>query len=249
MAGAGLLFLHLTDTDKKEITNFLDMKFVYISPGTFIMGSPENESGRRDDETQHQVTLTKGFYMQKTEVTQGQWKALIGSNPSKFKGCGEDCPVETITWNDAQHFIDKLNQKESGRRYRLPTGAQWEYAARTGTQAPYYTGDTEADLDRAGWYIINAYKAPHPVARKEPNSWGLYDTHGNVWEWCQDWYGQYTKESAMDPSGPPSGSFRVLRGGSWSDPAWNCRAALRCRAGPDGRGHYLGFRLVLLTGQ
>lgn len=225
------------------------MEFVYIPAGTFVMGSPENESYRDANEIQHRVTLTKRFYMQTTEVTQAQWQTSMGGNPSVFKGCGDDCPVETVSWNDVQQFIDKLNRKESGRRYRLPTEAQWEYAARAGTQTPYYTGVSASDLDRAGWYNENATKTPHPVARKEPNRWGLYDMHGNVWEWCQDRYGKYPKENVTDPSGPSSGPSRVIRGGSWLNSARGSRSACRPRRGPAYRGGNLGFRLVLLPGQ
>jgi formylglycine-generating enzyme required for sulfatase activity len=233
-----------TPSEKSAYTNSLGMKFVYIPPGTFMMGSPVSEEGRYRDEFQHEVTLTKGFYMQITEVTQGQWQAVMGENPSHFKDCGDDCPVESVSWNDAQKFIEKLNRKEKGSQYRLPTEAEWEYACRAGTRTRYYTGDSEEDLDRAGWYGRNSGGKTHPVGRKEPNGFGLYDMHGNVWEWCQDWYGDYPNGSVIDPKGPSSGSSRVLRGGSWIFYGWFVRSASRFRFVPSERYHDFGLRLA-----
>ncbi|MDF1591102.1 MAG: SUMF1/EgtB/PvdO family nonheme iron enzyme [Desulfobacterales bacterium] len=211
----------------KKIQNSLGMEFVYIRPGSFTMGSPANESGRDDDEKQHQVTLTKGFYLQTTEVTQGQWQAVMGNNPSNFKNCGESCPVESVSWNDAQAFIQKLNQQDGSDVYRLPTEAEWEYAARAGSATAFANGDIsktgceyDANLDAMGWYCGNSKDTTHKVAQKKSNAWGLYDMHGNVWEWCQDWYGDYSSGSVTDHSGQSSGSSRVLRGGSWDDGAW-----------------------------
>ena len=258
----------------KKTTNSLGMEFVYIKPGTFMMGSPSSEPGRRSDEKQHQVTLTKGFYMQTTEVTQGQWRAIMGNNPSHFKNCGDDCPVEKVSWNDAQGFIRKLNQKEGTDKYRLPTEAEWEYAARAGSTTVFANGGIselkcgyDSNLDAMGWYCGNSgvtysgcYDASrwggpkcagtHPVAKKQPNAWGLYDMHGNVWEWCQDWYGKnYPSGSVIDPTGRSSGSDRVNRGGSWLSDARGCRSANRRRSKPGYRNRYLGFRLVLSPGQ
>ncbi|MBU1569154.1 MAG: formylglycine-generating enzyme family protein, partial [Proteobacteria bacterium] len=233
-----------------KITNSIGMTFVYIKPGTFMMGSPAGELGRDSDETQHQVTLTRGFYMQTTEVTQGQWQSIMGSNPSYFKDCGGDCPVEKVSWNDAQEFIRRLNQKEGGNNYRLPTEAEWEYAARAGSEAAFSGGGiTKTDcahdpvLNALGWYCGNADKKTHPVAQKNSNSWGLYDMHGNVWEWVQDWKGDYQSGYVTDPTGPSSGSYRVDRGGSWIDDARYCRSADRNEFTPADRDSYLGFRL------
>jgi formylglycine-generating enzyme required for sulfatase activity len=233
--------------NQKKITKH-GMEFVYIPPDVFKMGSPDNELNREKVELLHNVMLTQGFYLQTTPVTQNQWEALMGNNPSEFKGDGER-PVETVLWKDAQSFIEKLNMKEGRKVFGLPTEAQWEYACRAGTETSYYTGDTEADLDRAGWFYENANRTTHSVAQKEPNSFGLCDMHGNVREWCQDWYGDYPSGSVTDPEGPLSGSSRVIRGGSWHDSARGCRSAFRGRDVPDPRLNVLGFRLVLLPGQ
>jgi len=236
----------------KKITNSLGMEFVYIAPGTFMMGSPSNESGRENDERQHQVTLTKGFYMQTTEVTQGQWKALMGHYPFYFEDCGDDCPVENVSWNDVQEFIRKLNQREGGNKYRLPAEAEWEYAARAGTDTPFAFGRC-LSTDQAN------YKGNYPlpgcsegenrqrtirVASLKPNTWGLYDMHGNVWEWCQDWFGDYPSSAVTDPTGPSGGSRRVLRGGSWDSVARLCRSAFRIGVKPGSRLIFVGFRLL-----
>lgn len=252
----------------KVFTNSLGMKFVYISPGRFTMGSPSDEPYRESDEVQHDVILTKGYYLQTTEITQGQWQALMGSNPSHFLRCGSDCPVEKISWEDVQVFIKKLNRKEKTTRYRLPTEAEWEYAARAGSGKAFANGgitEKECGLDynlnKMGWYCgnscvnysggydcswcVNSCKAgTHPVAKKLSNRWGLYDMHGNVYEWCQDWYGDYSKSTITDPSGPASGWLRVVRGGSWGNDARYCRSALRYGYEPGGRDYYLGLRLA-----
>ena len=195
----------------------IGMEFIPIPPGSFMMGSPSNESGRYDNEKQHRVTLTKGFHMQTTEVTQRQWKAVMGNNPSNFKNCGDNCPVEEVSWNDVQDFIRKLNQREGGSKYRLPTEAEWEYAARAGTTTRFSFGDDEGRLGEYAWYSGNSGRKTHSVGQKTPNAWDLYDMHGNVWEWCQDWYGDYPSGSVTDSIGPSSGSRRVIRGGSWGN--------------------------------
>jgi formylglycine-generating enzyme required for sulfatase activity len=206
------------------------MEMVWCPPGTFMMGSPEDAEFHYDDETQHQVTLTKGFWMAKTEVTQAQWKSVMGNNPSDHEG--DDLPVECVAWDDVQQFCAKTG-------LQLPTEAQWEYACRAGTTGDYAgTGN----LDDMGWY---AGDETHPVGTKEPNEWGLYDMHGNVWEWCQDWYGDYPNHAVTDPTGPGSGSKRVNRGGSWDYNARFCRSASRDNASPDGRYDALGFRPVM----
>ena len=165
----------------------VEMKFRKIPAGKFTMGSPENESGRDSDEgPQHRVTLTKEFYMGETEVTQGLWKAVMGNNPSNFKDCGDDCPVEQVYWNVVQEFIKKLNRMVSGGNFRLPTEAEWEYAVRAGNTSRYSFGENESRLGQYAWYRSNSNMRTHSVAQKKPNAWGLYDMHGNVWEWVQE---------------------------------------------------------------
>lgn len=219
----------------ESFANFLGMTFNLIPAGTFMMGSPSDELGRRDDETLHQVILTQPFFMQTTPVTQGQWKAVMGNNPSYFSDCGDDCPVEYVSWHDVQDFISRLNTLGQGT-YRLPTEAEWEYAARAGSTTAFANGDItrkedDPNLDVMGWYRFNSDRRTHPVARKQPNAWGLYDMHGNVWEWVQDRYGKYPSGSVTDPEGPnegpEQGSQRVLRGGSLFVDAWVCRSAFR----------------------
>jgi formylglycine-generating enzyme required for sulfatase activity len=226
-------------------------KFVLVATGTFTMGSPTNESGRFGNETQHQVTISKPFFMQTTAVTQSQWKAVMGNNPSSFKDCGNDCPVEQVSWKDVQDFIQKLNHMEGTNKYRLPTEAEWEYAARAGTTTAFANGGItrtgcgyDPKLDQIGWYCGNSGTKTHPVARKMPNAWGLYDTHGNVYQWVQDWYGDYPSGSVTDPVGPSSDSYRVFRGGSWSVSAGSSRSANRSSYNPANRYSGLGFRLA-----
>jgi len=251
------LFCFNQSSDASEVkTNAIGMTFNYIEPGPFMMGSPEDEPGRlADREHQHQVTLTQGYYMQTTPVTQGQWKDVMGENPSHFKNCGDDCPVENVSWHDAQKFITTLNQQEGTTEYALPTEAQWEYAARAGSSRAFANGQiTETGfgydqvLDSMGWYTYNSNNRTHPVAQKAPNAWGLYDMHGNVYEWVADWYGTYPTTAVTDPTGPSSGIGRVVRGGSWDDNARTCRSAYRSTRYPDRSYYDRGFRLVLLPG-
>jgi formylglycine-generating enzyme required for sulfatase activity len=222
----------------------LGAKFVLIHAGTFMMGSPSSEKGRGNDEKQHQVSISKPFYMQTTPVTQGQWQRMMGNNPSEFGSCGNDCPVENVSWNDVQKFIRILNQMEGADKYRLPTEAEWEYAARAGTTTRFYSGDNDDALSRDGWYLGNSESRPNPVGQKTPNAYGLYDMHGNVYEWVKDSYGNYPSDSVTDPEGPASGSFRINRGGSWRSPAGSCRSAYRDYNGPGFQDYNLGFRLV-----
>ncbi len=227
------------------------IKFVYISPGTFKMGSPKAESGRYDNEIQHQVTLTQGFYMQITEVTQGQWRSLMGNNPSFFNGCGDDCPVEQVSWSDVQQFIWRLNQLEGGKKYRLPTEAEWEYACRAGSATAFASGeitalecDNDSNLADVAWFCGNSAKTIHPVALKKPNAWGLYDMHGNVSELCQDWYGEYPPDLVSDPEGPASGIDHSVRGGGWDSYARHCRTACRGAISSGQKIFDVGFRIV-----
>ena len=230
-------------------TNSLGQTFVLLSAGTFTMGSPSDELGRDSGETQHQVTLTKSFYMMTAEVTQAQWEAVMGSNPSSFSGCS-NCPVEMVSWNDVQDYIVQMNLKDEGI-YSLPTEAQWEYAARAGSTTAFANGGItetgcgyDPNLDAIGWYCYNSDYEPHPVAGKAANAWGLYDMSGNVFEWCQDWFGSYSSSAVTDPTGPSSGSFRMIRGGSWDFIAKYSRSAFRIARDPDDSYSYLGFRLL-----
>ncbi len=222
----------------------VEMKFRKIPAGKFTMGSPENEKGRLSTEgPQHLVTITSPFYLGMYEVTQAQWKAVMGSNPSHFKG--NDLPVESVSWNDVQSFIQKLNQQEKGNKYRLPTEAEWEYACRAGSNTRFSFGDDADVLGQYAWYYEeNSGGSTHPVGQKKPNAWGLYDMHGNVWEWVQDWHGNYPPASVTDPTGPPSGASRVIRGGSWLNAPRLVRSAVRYLLTPVYWNGRLGFRLA-----
>ncbi|KPA15221.1 serine/threonine protein kinase [Candidatus Magnetomorum sp. HK-1] len=217
-----------------------------------MMGSPTDEPGRTDQEIQHQVSLTKGYYMQTTEVTQGQWKEIMGDNPSYFLSCGKNCPVENISWNDVQDFIEKLNHKDNRRLYRLPTEAEWEYAARSGTTTPFAFGNCLSTNDAnyngnrplSGCSTGIYRKSPITVATLKANAWGLYDMHGNVYEWCNDWYSSYPTSAVVDPLGPETGSYRMIRGGYWFVIARYCRSSFRIKESPDKKGYYLGCRLA-----
>ena len=233
-----------------EMRNSIGMEFVLIGAGTFQMGSPVTEPGRWDNEGPvHEVTVSHQFYLGKYEVTQAQWQAVMGSNPSIFSGCGSNCPVEQVSWEDTQTFIAALNRREGVETYRLPTEAEWEYAARAGTQTAYSFGNTAGELDRYAWYGDGGGNAAlgagtHPVGQKRPNAWGLFDLHGNVQEWVQDWYGGYPHGAVTDPRGPSSGARRVFRGGSWNSGARYCRSAFRDDTRPGDRSRRIGFRLA-----
>ncbi len=246
----------ISDFNSKEFTiNGVKFEMVPIKAGSFMMGSPENEDGRGRNEIPHSVTLTKNFYMGKYEVTQEQWEAVMGNNPSSFKGAKR--PVECVSWNDAQEFIKKLNTqdavKRSGMKFRLPTEAEWEYACRAGTTTALNSGKNLTDetrgrnLSELGRYSYSRSKDNKHVnvGIYAPNAWGLYDMHGNVWEWCEDWHGDYDNGAVTDPKGASSGSFRVLRGGGWSSDDGNCRSATRSGIDPTFRFNCIGFRLVL----
>jgi len=228
------------------VTNSIAMKLAYIPPGEFTMGSPKSEAGRSGDEIQHKVTLTKGCYLGIHPVTQAQWKAVMGDSASRFKG--DDLPIDEVLWSDAVTFCKKLSEKE-GRRYRLPTSAEWEYACRAVTTTAFNTGDDEAALKEAGWYGGNSDSKTHPVGQKKPNAWGLYDMHGNVWQWCQDDLIDYTSAAVTDPAGSANGSRHVMRGGDWRCSPQFCRSAKRFGSGPNFRDDvFRGFRVVLSAG-
>jgi len=229
---------------------------VWCPPGKFWMGSPESEVDRGNDERQHRVTLTKGFWMGKYEVTQAQWEAVMGRNPSQFRSVGPNAPVERVSWNDCQMFVRKLNEMLVARGekggFRLPTEAEWEYACRAGTRTPFhYGGDLDATM--ANCCGDHPYGKGHKGEYRQitmrvgsflPNAWGLYDMHGNIFEWCQDRFADYPRMRETDPIGPDSGPYRVLRGGCWCSAAWGCRSARRDRDVPDRSDGYLGFRLA-----
>jgi formylglycine-generating enzyme required for sulfatase activity len=198
--------------------------------------------------TPHQVTLTQGFYMLETEVTQEQWESIMGKNPSNFKG--KKLPVEKVSWTDCQLFVEGLSKLAAGKaprgyKFSLPTEAQWEYACRAGTTGAYAADD----LDQMAWYEKNSDRKTHEVGTKQANAWGLYDMHGNVWEWCTDWYGDYPTGKVTDPVGASSGRCRVLRGGSWVTVAGYCRSAYRANYMPGGASFFWGVRVSLVSGQ
>jgi sulfatase modifying factor 1 len=239
----------VTDPTKPAVTNSIGMKFVWIPPGNFVMGSPKDEKLRQDNETQHKVTLTKGFYMGVHTVTQEQYETVMGKNPSFFKG-EKNLPVETVSWDDCQEFIKKLRDKDKNP-YRLPTEAEWEYACRAGTTMPFHFGET-ISTDQANYNGNFTFREGKkgkyrekttPVGSFPANAWGLHDMHGNVWQWCQDVYGEYPQKDVVDPTGAEKGKERVLRGGSWGNLPGDCRSAGRSRVEPGYRFLDFGFRL------
>jgi formylglycine-generating enzyme required for sulfatase activity len=223
-----------------RIVNSLRMTFALVPAGEFRMGSTD---GRDNAQPRHTVRISQPFYLGVHTVTQGQWEAVMGNNPSQFKG-DSNRPAETVSWEDVQAFIDRLNAREGHTRYRLPTEAEWEYAARASSTTVYCFGDDPRQLGECAWYGKNAYSQTHPVGTLQPNAWGLYDMHGNVWEWVQDWYGKYTADTVTDPPGPASGLNRVVRGGSWDNGARGCRSSFRFYDAPGSRRGGLGFRLL-----
>ena len=234
-----------------EMRTFAGINFCWCPPGTFLMGSPSSETGRSENEgPQHQVTLSRGFWMSRTEITQAQWTAVMGSNPSYFTG-DTSRPVERVSWNNicasGTGYLARLNASYPGYGFRLPTEAEWEYACRAGSTMRFHWGDDSA-LSLIGsyaWYSANGAGTTHSVASKVSNSWGLYDMSGNVWEWCSDWYAAYTSSAVTDPTGPTSGSSKVLRGGGYSYDYSRCRSAYRDINGVDAVYNYNGFRIVI----
>jgi formylglycine-generating enzyme required for sulfatase activity len=267
---------------EKEITNSIGMKLVLIPKGTFQMGSPVSEEGHGPNEVQHEVTLSKDFYLGVTEVIQAQYQKIIGENASYFQGDevqgdSSNHPVENVSWDDAVEFCNRLSdlpeEKKAGRVYRLPTEAEWEYACRAGSETAYSFGASSKSLGDYAWFgnnsgskeldsdalwakvknnpqeyvdtLLSAGYATHPVGEKKPNAWGLYDMHGNVFEWCSDWYGDYPKGAVSDPAGPRVGALRVRCGGGWGGEAASFRSASRRGSLPSDRGYSIGFRVAL----
>ena len=227
-------------TESIDLGGGVKMEYVLIPAGSFLMGSDTDSSAEKPV---HKVTLTKPFYLGKFEVTQEQWEKVMGSNPSHFKG--PKLPVENVTWDDCQSFLTKLQEK-TGRKFTLPTEAQWEHACRAGTTTKYSFGDSDTSLAEHGWFKSNAGSITHPVGEKKPNPWGLYDMHGNVWEWCADWYATtYPSGDATDPQGASSGSSRVLRGGAWYDYSVGLRSSFRIYLTPVVRFSLFGLRCVM----
>lgn len=233
-----------------ELSDKVSLELVYCAPGRFLMGSPENEDGRTcDDETQHEVELTKGFWIGKYPITQEQWECVMRTNPSFRKS--PQCPVESVSWNDCKDFLAKFNDRYGNVGFRLPTEAEWEYACRARTQGPF----GKETADDAAWYRENSVVQvgsgddakgelqTHPVGQKKPNRIGIHDMHGNVWEWCADVYSEYPEDPATDPTGPADGKDRVVRGGAFNNAASFCRAAYRQRRIPEYKQRNLGFRV------
>ncbi len=256
-----------------EKRNSLDMELRLVPPGTYRRGGEQSSErvhqrwgGRKEwyerEHPVHRVKLTRGFFMATTPVTQQQWKKLMGTTVKEQRdkenrsmwlaGQGEDHPMYYVSWNEAVKFCEKLTERErrlgnikQHQRYRLPTEAEWEYATRAGTDSAFHAGDEEESLERVGWYLGNSERSTRPVGRLAGNAWGLRDLHGNVNDWCLDWYGEYSQDPAVDPEGPGEGAMRVVRGGSFIGIAGYCRSAFRNRAHPDRRFNGVGFRVVL----
>ena len=249
----------LSAEDDHLVTNSIGMRLALIRPGEFTMGSPDNEKGHYGNEGPlHAVIVSKPFYLGVYPVTQGEFQRVMGRNPSHFTG-NKRLPVEQVAWDVAIQFCQKLSEspeeRQAGRTYRLPTEAEWEYACRAGSTTAYCFGDKQAQLADFAWYKKNAGRRTHAVGEKKPNAWGLYDMHGNVWEWCQDWYGQdyYGESPENDPTGPaeapergsqPAEESRVHRGGCWDRAADRCRSASRYGSYPISEDSFQGFRVV-----
>lgn len=230
----------------------LGMKLVYVAPGSFQMGSTDSDIFS-DEKPVHRVTISKGYWIGKYEVTQNEYQAIMGHNPSHFKG--SNYPVESVSWNDAVKFCKKLSTREqsngrlpSGYDYRLPTEAEWEFAARGGTRSRGYKYSGSDDVDNVAWYNSNLDNKTHEVGTKSGNELGIYDMSGNVWEWCYDWYGSsYNNGTQADPAGPVTGSYRVARGGCWGSDVRSCRSASRSAGSPVAAGDATGFRIAIAS--
>ncbi|MBQ6328765.1 MAG: formylglycine-generating enzyme family protein [Kiritimatiellae bacterium] len=220
-----------------------EMEMIWCAPGSFAMGSPDTELGRLDDETRHMVSIKRGFWLGKYEVTQRQWESVMRSNPSRFKDPNR--PVETVSWHDCEMFLRRVNAALPGMSVRLPTEAEWEYACRAGSDNPVSGSGSIGDM---AWYDMNSDSQTHEVGRNKSNAWGFYDMHGNVLEWCSDWFFVPPAEDVVDPKGPPIGSFKVLRGGCWFFYDKDCRSAYRLKRDPRLRNCIFGFRLACADG-
>jgi formylglycine-generating enzyme required for sulfatase activity len=252
LAVPALVFSQQTQNPLTITVKGVSFKMIRVQGGTFTMGATSEQSSDAydDEKPAHKVTLST-YYIGETEVTQELWNAVMGSNPSYFKGSTR--PVEQVSWEDCQEFIRRLNQL-TGKKFRLPTEAEWEFAARGGTKSAGYKYSGSNDLNSVAWYWDNAgtkgESSPdygtHVVKTKKPNELGIYDMSGNVWEWCSDWYGDYTDAAQTNPQGVSTGSYRVFRGGSWGYFSWCCRSSYRYTRSPGIRYGYLGLRLVLL---
>ncbi len=259
----------------QTVTNSVGTKLVLIQSGRFTMGSQISEEGSKEHETLHKVELTQPYYLGTTEVTENQWALVMGPSmitemveerDPKTKRfirkiekqrpnpmLGSQLPITSVSWEDAVKFCQRLSElpeeKKEGRTYRLPTEAEWEYACRAGTSTAYSFGDTATSLGDYAWFVGNSkrnnMRARYPVGTKKPNAWGLYDMHGNVWEWCSDWYGPYPEGFVNDPQGPSKGSVHVRRGGSWDCLAPDCRSAFRFGLDQYYRDNDFGFRIAL----
>lgn len=251
-------FYRAMELQNQTPTNVIVTNMVWMVPGTFVMGSPATETDRQADETQHTVTLTQGFYIGKFLVTQADYLSVASNNPSFFNGAsfGTDLsrPVETVYWFSAVNYCSLLTQREQAAGhlptnwvYRLPTEAEWEYACRAGTTTAFSYGDdpTYVNLPNYAWFLANSTNITHEIGLKLPNPAGLFDMHGDVYEWCSDWYGAYPTGAVTDPQGPNTGTTRVFRGGSWQYSGGACRSAGRYQAAPTSRYNFLGFRVVV----
>ncbi|MFM8187400.1 MAG: formylglycine-generating enzyme family protein [Pirellula sp.] len=236
------------------MTNSIGMSFRHIAAGTFMMGTPGTCQSPFLSDTQHTTTITKDFFMGTCQVSQAQFAKVMSQNPSYFRGDkgrieSSNHPVENVSWYQAYafcHFLSGIpDEKQAGRVYRLPTEAQWEYACRAGSTTAFSFGDDVTMLDHAGWYGRNSAGRTAQVGQKSPNAWGLYDMHGNVFEWCRDWYAPYSREASTDPIGPAAGYGRVFRGGSWDLAAQWCGSAFRSMNHPAYRMNNLGFRVMI----
>jgi formylglycine-generating enzyme required for sulfatase activity len=256
IAQAVLLFISLglcacQDEPKEWIEPLTGLEFVLVPAGSFEMGSPEKEAGRESQETLHTVQFPQPFYLGRYEVTQAQWNRITGSNPSSFSKCGPDCPVESVSWNEVNAFLEKLNQRTAGH-FRLPSEAEWEYACRAGTSTPFSTGKNlttqQANYDGnypyAGFPKGQSRGSPISVGSFSPNAWGLFDMHGNVWEWTSDLHCPYPVQAVLDPHPACFTSLRVIRGGSWYFGAESARSALRYTHRPQDSGFSIGFRVA-----
>jgi len=232
------------DSAEKTVVVWLDderitkMEFALIPSGTCTMGSEVHE----DERPVHQVKIENSFWLGTTEVTQAQWQTLMKDNPSKVQG--PNLPVSDVSWKDCQRFLLRLNERLKDKVARLPNEAEWEFACRAGSSSKWSSGDLEDALAEYAWFEPNSAGHAHEVAERKPNSWGLFDMHGNLWEWCEDYYGPYLGRDAA-PGEPAAARFRCVRGGSWADKSKNCRSALRYQASPDDKDEFIGFRVLL----